>query len=152
LTRKFLGNYINYLVVKYIDFISNAGGDQMILSDKFQEFFEELCINLVREIPFVLKFMLKIIFENVLEFYTIEKKNYGPLFTYIFFNFFISPKLQEIYSISPMKYPIVKNLNRLIRNICFNEKFLETDEMAVYNNLINLNHLKLVKSMDHVKE
>ena len=79
---------------------------------KFDELFDEFLSILSRETPITIKLILKIVYETVLEYYKIDEQNYNPLLTYLIFNFVISPKIQEIYNVSPSKYQFVRNLNR----------------------------------------
>jgi hypothetical protein len=59
--------------------------------------------------------------------------NYAPLFTEIVFNFFISPKIQDMYDIGLLKYKSMKHINRIIRNICFNMEFPQDDKCWLFN-------------------
>lgn len=118
---------------------------------RFEYIFDEFIKNMTRLTPIAIKLILKILYETVLEFYTMDKQNYNPLLTYLIFNFVISPKLQEIYNISPSKFQFVRNMNRLIRNICFNEKFRENDELFKYNGIIKESNLKIIKCIENVK-
>ena len=58
-------------------------------------------------------------------------------------NYIVNPKMQEIYGINPMKYLLVRSLNRLIRNTCFNHKFDETDYLSRFNDLIEKYHINI---------
>ncbi len=42
-------------------------------------------------------------------------QTYSALFTYFFFNFLNSPKLQEIYSLNPAVNKNIKDLNMILR-------------------------------------
>ena len=130
--------------------ISDTDIQKLNFEESFTFFFEEFVLKLTKDIPITLKMMLKIVYDTILEYYQIEKNNYNPLFTFLIFNFLISPKLQEMNNISPSKYQLVRNMNRLIRNICFNEKFQDCDYLAKYNDLISDCNSKLIKSMDKV--
>jgi hypothetical protein len=65
--------------------------------------------------PSLLKVVLKLVYEKVQEHFTIDKYNYSPLLTLLFFNFYISPRVQEIHKIGPSKSNLIMNLNRVIR-------------------------------------
>ena len=65
------------------------------------------------------------------------------------FNFIKSPRVQYLYSINPMNILLVRSLNRLVRNTCFNYKFRDPkDELYDFNDLIEKHHKKLKKFMD----
>lgn len=113
--------------------------------EEFDELMSELIQNLDKTIPLVLKILLKILHESVNKYFTIEKDNYGPLYTSLFFNFIISPRIQAIYSINPMNCTFIRSLNRLLRNCCFNFKFAENDKLNIFNDVLSKNHL-LIKN------
>ena len=87
--------------------------------------------------------MLKLLYESVLEHFTIEKDNYGPLYTTLIFNFVMSPRVQMIYNIGTPNSNFMRSLNRLLRNACFNFKFTEEDQLCEFNEIIEKNHLKM---------
>lgn len=101
-------------------------------------------------IPGILKAILYLVFKLVKEIFTIEEDDYSPIFTMLIFNFYISPKIQEIYKLN-IKYPQIKNINRLLRNICFNKLFDEKDEMFIYNELIEQSYIKIKSMVKQVK-
>jgi hypothetical protein len=120
--------------------------------EEFIEFYEDLLSNLKMNTPNIIKIILRLIYENVLITYKnkIKPENYSPVLTILFFNFLISPKMQEIYNIHPTKSALVKNMNRLIRNICFNEKFKEEDSMSYYNGIIEICHLHTRSAIEKI--
>ena len=87
--------------------------------------------------------MLKILYESVKSQITIENDNYGPLYTTLIFNFIISPRIQMIYNINSQNTNFIRSLNRLLRNICFNNKFSEENQLNEFNDIIDKNHLKI---------
>ena len=89
--------------------------DDMIDKDQFLNFFYNMIKNISSYIPNILKTLLKLVHEKVNYHFTIDKNNYGPILTLLFFNFFISPRVQEIHNISPLKYTQIRSLNRIIR-------------------------------------
>ena len=115
--------------------------------DEFEILIEEIINNLNNTIPKVLKILLKLLYNGVIKYFTIEKDNYGPLYTALMFNFILSPRVQELYSINPMNILLVRSLNRLVRNTCFNYKFNSSDDLNKCNDLIEINHKKLTKFM-----
>jgi hypothetical protein len=112
-----------------------------------KEEFNTLCNTIVetlsKKIPEVLKILLKLLYESVNEHFTIEKDNYGPLYTSLIFNFLISPRIQMLYSINPINCVFVRSLNRLLRNMCFNFKFAPGDPLCIFNDTIEKNNKKL---------
>ena len=114
-----------------------------ITKDEFNTLMGTIIDTLSKKIPEVLKILLKLLYESVNKFFTIEKDNYGPLYTSLIFNFLISPRIQMLYSINPLNCIFVRSLNRLLRNTCFNFKFAEGDPLAIFNDNIEKNHKKL---------
>ena len=118
-----------------------------INKDEFEILIEEIIENLNETIPHVLKIFLKLLYNGVIKYFTIDKENYAPLYTSLMFNFILSPRVQTLYSINPMNYLLVRSLNRLVKNTCFNNKFNPTDDLHNFNDLIELNHKKIKKFM-----
>jgi len=137
-TSLFRKEEVSDLVIKYImlgcggklynnsfsklthDLIQNNDKNVLFLSNEnflifFDLFIEALFVNM----PNIIKIMLKLIYDTVVDVFKSDKSNYSPLYTILIFNFLISPKMQELYGISSVKFPIVKNLNKLIRVIYF---------------------------------
>lgn len=86
-----------------------------IPNDSFLTFFDSFIEALFINMPDIIKIMLRLVYNSVVDVFKIEKNNYSPLYTILIFNFFISPKMQDLYDISSVKFVIVRNLNRLIR-------------------------------------
>ena len=118
-----------------------------INKEEFEILIGEIIENLNNTIPQVIKILLKLLYNAVIKYFTIDKNNYGPLYTSLMFNFILSPRVQELYNINPMNILLVRSLNRLVRNTCFNYKFSDLDELHEFNDLIELNHPKLKKFM-----
>ena len=116
-----------------------------ITKDEFNKLVGTIIDTLSIKIPEVLKILLKILYESVNSHFTIEKDNYGPLYTTLIFNFLISPRIQMLYSINPLNCIFVRSLNRLLRNTCFNFKFAEGDPLCIFNDSIESNNKKLKK-------
>ena len=114
-----------------------------ITKEEFNTLIGIIIDTLSKKIPDVLKILLKLLYESVNKHFTIEKDNYGPLYTSLIFNFLISPRIQMLYSINPLNCIFVRSLNRLLRNTCFNFKFTEGDPLSVFNDSIEKNHKKL---------
>lgn len=115
--------------------------------DEFEVLIGEIIENLNKTIPPVIKILLKLLYNAVINSFTIDKNNYGPLYTSLMFNFILSPRVQDLYSINPMNILLVRSLNRLVRNTCFNYKFSSSDDLNKCNDLIEVNHKKLTKFM-----
>ena len=114
-----------------------------ITKDEFSFLVGEIINTMSTKIPNVLKILLKLLYDSVNQHFTIEKDNYGPLYTSLIFNFLISPRIQMLYSINPLNCIFVRSLNRLLRNTCFNFKFAEGDPLYTFNDIIEKNHKKL---------
>ena len=114
-----------------------------ITKDEFSFLVGEIIDTMSKKIPNVLKILLKLLYDSVNQHFTIEKDNYGPLYTSLIFNFLISPRIQMLYSISPLNCIFVRNLNRLLRNTCFNFKFTEGDDLYKFNDIIEENNKKM---------
>ena len=114
-----------------------------IKKDEFSLLVCEIIETMSKKIPNVLKILLKLLYESINQHFTISKDNYSPLYTSLIFNFLISPRIQMLYSISPLNCIFVRNLNRLLRNTCFNFKFAEGDELFDFNDIIEANNKKM---------
>ena len=121
--------------------------DRNITKEEFNKLVTVFIANLKKTIPDVLKILLKLLYDSVISHFTIEKDNYGPLYTTLIFNFIINPKIQYIYNINSSNNTFIRTLNRLLRNACFNFKFSEEDQLKNYNDIIEPNHLKIKKFM-----
>jgi hypothetical protein len=83
--------------------------------EAFNQFFSSVLDGISNHMPNLIKILLKLVYIKVNQTFTIDKSNYSPIFTLLFFNFFISPRIQEIHNISPVKHLIMRNMNRIIR-------------------------------------
>ena len=116
-----------------------------INKEEFDSFVTVFIENLDKTIPSVLKILLKLLYDSVKSHFTIEEDNYGPLYTTLIFNYFISPRVQAIFNINSQKNKFVLSLNRVLRNACFNFKFSNADPLSIFNDIIEKNHLKIKK-------
>jgi hypothetical protein len=132
---------LKLLLDKYLKEENDSNICGYLTQDEFILFYEDFLLKLKIFIPNVVKITLKLIHQTVIDVYKISPDNYAPVLTALIFNFVISPKMQEIYKTSPLKNLMIRNLNRLIRNICFNEKFKEDDGLSHYNSIIEVSHL-----------
>jgi hypothetical protein len=111
--------------------------------DEFKLFINTFLRNLKNTLPNILKVLLKLLYESVKSHFTIEEDNYGPLYTTLMFNYFINPKVQSIFNINGQKSIYVRSLNRILRNIMFNSKFSDGDDLRIFNDIMEENHLKI---------
>ncbi len=126
--------------------------DRNINQEEFDNLVTEFLSRLKFDIPHVLKILLKILYESIKSHFTIEEDNYGPLYTTLIFNFIISPRVQSIY-LHKIDSNLIRCLNRLLRNTCFNFKFPEQDPLKEFNDVVEKNHLKIKKFFkDHIIE
>ena len=119
--------------------------DRNINQEEFDNLITEFLSRLKFDIPHILKILLKILYESIRSHFTIEVDNYSPLYTTLIFNFIISPRIQAIYNINSLNPNLIRSLNRLLRNTCFNFKFPEKDPLNEFNDLIEKNNLKIKK-------
>ena len=119
-----------------------------ITIEEYNILFEKIISGLTNNFPHVLRILLKLLYNSVQKFFTIEKDNYSPLYTSLIFNFIISPRVQMLYSINSLKCVFIRSLNRLLRNTCFNFKFDQNDELSKFNESIEKNHKILKKFME----
>ena len=117
--------------------------DRDINKDEFNNLITDFISKLKENIPNVLKLLLKILYESIRSHFTIEIDNYGPLYTTLFFNFINSPRVQSLYDINSLNSNLIRSLNRLLRNACFNFKFSDQDPLNEFNDIIEKNHLKI---------
>ncbi len=99
--------------------------------------------------PMLLKIIMKIIYECVLENFTIEKDNYRPLNTVLIFNFISSPRTQKVYGIKPEKFTFIKSFNRILCNTGFNVQFGEKDQLNCFNKDIEKYNKKINDFMEN---
>ena len=114
-----------------------------ITVDEYNKLFEEINKGLTENIPHVLRILLKLLYNSIKKYFTIEENNYSPLYTALIFNFIISPRVQMLYSINPLNCTFIRSLNRLMRNTCFNFKFDKNDDLSKFNDSIEQNNQKL---------
>jgi hypothetical protein len=119
--------------------------DRNIHKDEFDDLVTVFLSKLGDYLPNVLRILLKILYESIRSHFTIEVDNYSPLYTTLIFNFIISPRIQAIYNINSLNPNLIRSLNRLLRNTCFNFKFPEKDPLNEFNDLIEKNNLKIKK-------
>ena len=114
-----------------------------ITVEEYNTLFEEINKGLTENIPHVLRILLKLLYNSIKKYFTIQDDNYSPLYTALIFNFIISPRIQMLYSINPLHCNYIRSLNRLMRNTCFNFKFDKVDVLSKFNDSIESNNLKI---------
>ena len=88
-----------------------------ITVDEYNILLDEINKGLIDNIPHVIRILLKLLHNSIRKVFTIEEDNYNPLYTALIFNFIISPRVQMLYSINPLKITFLRSLNRLIMNL-----------------------------------
>ena len=111
----------------------------------FEIFFDEFIDKLTETFPYILKVLLRLIDIEVKKHFEIEKDNFSPLYTVAIFDFFINPKIEDIYQIGINKIKSMRYIIRIIRNICFKTKFDKDDKCSEFNSIIEKLNLKLSK-------
>ncbi|MCQ2817726.1 MAG: hypothetical protein MJ252_10720 [archaeon] len=130
--------------------------------EEFSVLMESMIKNIKDHLPLILKIILKLVHNNVMKYFTIEEDNYSPLYTLLFFNFLMTPRMQIVHGLDP-KSEILRKINRLVRNCCYNTLFNEGDPLNVYNEEISKFKEKLqemmksfieedVRDEEHIKE
>jgi hypothetical protein len=115
--NKFMMQLLLNLVNPLNNFITTGKKDKDVLNtENFLEFFENVLKVLESHSWTLLKILFKLLYEKINEIFTVDANTkYHPIFTLLFFNFLISPRIQEIYGISPVKYEVVRVINRIFR-------------------------------------
>ena len=101
----------------------------------FEKFFRSFIIDLMESLPFIVKVLLKII-NKCIQKINSGKEDYNVIYTVLIFNFFISPTILDIYSISIVKYKSLRQLTRILRNLCFGKEFDSHDKLSYFNKII----------------
>ena len=101
----------------------------------FETFLKDFVINLIESLPFIIKVLLTII-KNSIQKINSGKENYNVVYTVLIFNFFISPSVLELYGISLVKFKSLRQLTRILRNICFGKEFDTNDKLSYFNTKI----------------
>ena len=118
-----------------------------INKEEFEILIKEISESLNETMPLIIKIILKFLYNSLIKYYKIDKNNFNPLYTALFFNYIISPKTQEMFEINPMKILLVRSLNKLVKNTCFKYKINEADNLSKFTDLIekyNINMKNLI--------
>ena len=114
-----------------------------ITINEFNILFDKMLEKLSENIPYFFKIFLKMIYDNIIQNFTIEKDNFIPLGVVLIFNYIASPRIQKIFSIHPQKYVFIKSMNRLLCNTCFNIEFGAKDSLHIFNENIKIYNKKI---------
>lgn len=110
--------------------------------DFFALFLEDL-----KKIPYMIKLVLNIMHRELLAGDVIKQKNFYPIFTCLFFNFLCSSKFLDCDHFSgPTKG--MKILNKVLIHIAFKSKFSETNDLSIFNNILEFCNKKLVEFVE----
>jgi hypothetical protein len=120
--------------------------ERNITKNEYDDLINEMIKNLKISMPLILKILLKFVYNSVNENFKIEKDNYSPLYTLLFFNFINSPKIHAMYNIN-INCNFIKQIVKLINNTTLNLKFKEIDSLNIFNDNIEKNYQKFKKFM-----
>ena len=125
--------------------ISKADQQKKISVEDFNSFFNEMINSLSETIPHVLRILLKIFDSSIRKFFSIKENDYNALYTALFFNFIINPRIQSFYSIHSHKSLYIRFLNKLVWQCIYNTKFKEEDNdfHKSFNESIGINNKKV---------
>ena len=113
--------------------------ERNITKDEFKILFEKIMQRLNENIPTILKIYLKMIYDNIIDFYpNLEKNDYTPISSLFFFSYISNPRIQKMFNIYPDKFLFIKSVYRLIYNASFNIKFKEDDNLYIFNDDIEI--------------
>ena len=107
--------------------------------DSFENFLHKFQEKLIETLPFIIRILLKIIF-NCVQDLTKTEKNYNVIYTVLIFNFFISPTTLDLYNISMVQYKSLRQLTRILRNIYFGKEFDIKDKLSYFNKKVKIFH------------
>ena len=105
--------------------------------DSFEKFLNNFIMKLTESLPFIIKVLLTII-KNSIQKINSGEENYNVIYTVLIFNFFISPTILELYGISMVKFRSLRQLTRILRNICFGKEFDNNDKLSYFNQKIKI--------------
>jgi len=124
--------------------ISEINDNKLITVEEFNSFFDEMINALFETTPHVIRILLKIFYSSIRKYFSVKENDYNALYTALFFNFIINPRVQQLYSILPNKSNYVKFLNKLVWKAIYNNKFIEDDvQFVVFNESIEINNKKV---------
>ena len=103
-------------------------------------------INRLSEtIPHVLRILLKLFHVSIIKYFSVNENDYNALYTALFFNFILNPKIQILYSILPHKSGYIKFLNKIIWRNIYNKKYNEGEDKILkqFDDTIEINNKKV---------
>ena len=112
--------------------------------DAFEKFLNNFIIKLIQSLPFIIKVLLCLI-KNCIYKINPGEEYYNVVYTVLIFNFFISPAILELYGISIVKFRSLRQLTRILRNICFGKEFDSNDKLSYFNKKIKVFNLFINK-------
>ena len=107
--------------------------------DSFEKFLNNFIMKLTQSLPFIIKVLLCII-KNCIKKINSGEENYNVVYTVLIFNFFISPTILELYGLSMVKFRSLRQLTRILRNICFGKEFDNFDKLNYFNKKVKEFH------------
>ena len=115
----------------------------------FLEFYSDFCNNLLNKMPYSLRIILRIVYDEAIGIFTIPDKNtLYPIFILLFFKFYCSPQFHSLYNF-PSNLCCKKKLLQLTKlfiNITSNTLFNTNDKtMNQFNEVIVDCNNKLTK-------
>jgi len=119
--------------------------------DSFENFLHKFLENLIQTLPFIIRVLLKIIYNEVKNISKTED-NYNVLYTVLIFNFFISPSTLDLYDISMVKFKSLRQLSRILRNIFFGKEFDNNDKLSYFNKKVQIFHKYINEQFNHLLE
>ena len=124
--------------------ISDEDQQKKISIEDFNSFFDEMINGLFETCPHVLRILLKIFDSSVRKFFSVKENDFNALYTALFFNFIINPRIQSLYSIHSHLSNYIKFLNKLVWKCIYNNKFNEEDSnfLKSFNESIEINNKK----------
>ena len=125
--------------------ITETDNNKRISVDEFNCFFNEMINRLSETIPHVLRILLKLFHVSIIKYFSVNENDYNALYTALFFNFILNPKIQILYSILPHKSGYIKFLNKIIWRNIYNKKYNEGEVKILkqFDNTIEINNKKV---------
>ena len=130
--------------------ISDEDQQKKISIEDFNSFFDEMINGLFETCPHVLRILLKIFDSSVRKYFSVKENDFNALYTALFFNFIINPRIQSLYSIHSHLSNYIKFLNKLVWKCIYNNKFNEEDSnfLLSFNESIEINNKKVTNFIE----
>ena len=130
--------------------ISDEDQQKKVSIEDFNSFFDEMINGLFETCPHVLRILLKIFDSNVRKYFSVKENDFNALYTALFFNFIINPRIQSLYSIHSHLSNYIKFLNKLVWKCIYNNKFNEEDSnfLKSFNESIEINNKKVTNFIE----